>query len=341
MKKSKRILKWSLWTLLILFLVRIFLFQIVSEKDFHMASTLLPGDRVLVNKFSAGYRVPMSIVGLPGPAAPYADVFRLPYMRLPGFRKFRHQDVVLFNFPAGADKPIDRKRVMISRIIGLPDDTVLIKDKIVYVNHVAVPPPATARSEYRVINNGQPINKDFLYRYDIEQPRKIADIGIWDMDLPAGASEVLSKMEGIKTVRETKFYFGDPSTDYYPNSNFFMWNRDQYGLLRVPSKGMTVPLDVRTVDFYRDPIETHEGHEVMVDFRGVFIDGQPATSYTFTKNYYFVLSDNRDNPDDSRKIGFIPEDHLIGVVRRILWSHQNRFDYLRKTHLNRILKSVR
>jgi signal peptidase I len=316
-------------------------YQVVPVKDFHMASTLLPGDRVIVDKFRSGLRLPISVIGLPGTDAPYADGIRLPYMRLPAIIKLKRQDVVVFNHPVGSDRPIDRKRLMISRIIGLPTDTVLIRDKVITVNNQPVSPPELARVEYRVVTEGQPIDPAFIRKYRIENPRLVADIGIYDADLPAAAAEELKKMKGISTVRETRHFLGDPSTGYYPLSGFFLWNRDQYGTLRVPAKGMTVGIDVKTIDFYRPIIETHEGHDVMVDFSGVHIDGALTTSYTFEKNYFFMLGDNRDNPNDSRKIGFIPEDHVLGVARRVLWSGQNDFDYIGKFHPGRILKGIR
>ncbi len=340
MKNLRRNLKWSFLVLLILLFVRVFLFQIVTESSFHMASTLLPGDRVIINKFRAGWRLPITPVGLPGTNAPYIDV-RLPYLRLPAIKKLKRQDVIAFNTPAGSDSPIDRKKLMISRIVGLPTDTVLIKDKVVTVNNKLVAPPASSRIEYRITNSGQPIPNDFLRKYDLEAPRVIAEIGIFDLDLPKEAAAELEKMEGIKTVRETKHFLGDGLGEFYPISNFFMWNRDQFGPFRVPAKGMEVGIDLRSIDFYREMIETHEGHDVLVDFSGVHIDGKLVNTYTFAKNYYFVLSDSRDNPNDSRKIGFVPEDHILGIASRIIWSSQNQFSYFKKLHPGRILKGIR
>ncbi|MFA5817352.1 MAG: signal peptidase I [Bacteroidales bacterium] len=341
MKNYIRYLKWLLWTFLILIIVRVFLYQVTNVGNFHMASTLLPGDRVIVNKYRAGLRLPISIIGLPGTNAPYANGVRLPYLRLPALKKLTRQEVIVFNYPAGSDKPTDRKRLMISRIVGLPTDTVMIMDKQVSVNNKAIMPPALARAEYRVVTSGQPIGNEFIRKYDIEKPRVVANIGIYDVDLPKDARDILEKTDGIKNVRETKQFPGDASVDYFPLSNFFKWNRDQFGPFRVPSKGMTIGIDIRSIDFYRDIIETQEGHDVMIDFAGVHIDGNIVASYTFEKDYYFVLSDNRDNPDDSRKIGFVPADHIVGVAKRIIWSGQNKYDYLRKFRLNRILKGVR
>lgn len=341
MNKFRGYFKWSLWILAILIIVRVFLYQVTNVHDFHMASTLLPGDRIVVNKYRAGLRLPISIIGLPGTNAPYVDGIRLPYFRLPAIKKLRRQEVVIFNNPAGSDTPIDRKRLMISRIIGLPSDTVMIQDKQVIVNNKVIAPPLLARSEYRVVTSGQPVSSEFIRRFDIEKPRTVATIGIFDLDLPKMASAELEKASGIKNVRETKQFLGDASMDYYPLSNFFKWNRDQFGPFRVPAKGMTVNIDIKSIDFYREMIETQEGHDVLVDYSGVHVDGQLINTYTFKKDYYFVLSDNRDNPDDSRKIGFVPADHILGVAKRIIWSRQHKFDYLKKFHPGRILRKIR
>ncbi|MFA6126959.1 MAG: signal peptidase I [Bacteroidales bacterium] len=341
MKKYKSYIKWSLWALLVLLVFRLFFFQVVRTADFHMASTLLPGDRVMVNKFRTGLRLPIAIIGLPGPSSPYADGIRLPYMRLPALKKIQRQEVLVFNLPAGTDKPIDRKRLMISRVVGLPGDTVMILDKQLVINNKNVAPPVTSRSEFRVITEGKQIGDDFLRKHDLEKPRTIADIGIYDFDLSKEDAGEIGKIPGVRTVRETKHYLGDGSGEYYPVSNFFKWNRDQYGPFIVPKKGMSVPVDIRSIDFYRDIIENHEGHEVMVDYAGVHIDGNIPSTYTFEKDYYFVLSDSRDNPDDSRLIGFVPEDHMLGVAKRILWSGQRQYQYLKKFHAGRILKKIR
>ena len=168
-KKYRKYAKWSLWALLGLLVIRVCFFQTMKVSNFHMSSTLMPGDRIVVNKFRAGLRLPISIIGLPGVNAPYADAIRVPYLRIPAIKKLQRQDVIVFNNPAGSDKPIDRKRLLVSRVIGLPEDTVLIRDKAVFVNNLTVIAPSSARTEYRVVTAGGKISSDFLRKFDIEK----------------------------------------------------------------------------------------------------------------------------------------------------------------------------
>lgn len=341
MNPYRRIIRWTLISLAVVLFFRIFLFQSLRVPDFHMASTILPGDRVIVNKFIAGYRFPVSIIGLPGPRSPYADWFRLPYFRLPAIGKLKRTDIIAFNNPSGSDSPLDRKKILVSRIAGLPGDTVMIRDKQLHVNGKPVTPPLNARTEYRVITNGKQIGVDFLREFRIEKPRVIADIGIYDFDLSPESKTVIEKNPDVKAIRPTMLYPRDNREGYYPPSSFFRWNRDQYGPLVVPAKGARVSIEIKNADLYRDIIEAHEGHELIVDFRGVTIDGSLVTEYTFEKDYCFVMDDNRDNPKDSRVIGFIPIDHVIGVARRVLWNGNKQYDYLKKFQPDRILKRIR
>lgn len=341
MKRIRKIIYWSGGVILALWIARVLLFQWVKVDDFHMASTLLPGDRVCVNKFISGWRIPNSIIGLPGPSAPYWDLFRLPYLKTPAIRRLKRGDLIAFNHPQGTDIPVDRKPIQISRIAGFPGDTVLVWDKQLYINRQKTSPPSLSRSEYRVVTDGKEIDQDFLKKYRVENPRLVEKIGIYDIDLEAPASAAIEKLSGIKTVRPTKQFIGDSSIDYYPPSYFFMWNRDQFGPLIVPRKGATVELTLNSVDLYRDIIEISEKNDISTDFQGVSINGVKAVSYTFKKDYYFVMDDNRDHPNDSRVIGFIPADHIIGPVRRIAWSGQGKIDYLPRFSFNRILKKAR
>ncbi|MCD6332087.1 MAG: hypothetical protein J7L89_02330 [Bacteroidales bacterium] len=250
-----------------------------------MASTLLPGDRVWVLKT----------------------------------RNLHRQDMILYRNPGYHDLSIRKRELMASRLAGLPGDTVIVFNKILFINRDTVYDPPGARHEFRVVTDGNVINSDFLKKYTIQKPKLIADIGIYDLSMPRALSEPLGKTKGIKTVRETRQFIGDSSIDYYPPSPYYMWNRDQFGPLVVPAKGDTIQISIKTVDLYRDIIENFEGNEIEVDFRGVFINGKPAKHYVFKKDYYFILDDNRGRPNDSRVIGFIPQDHLYGRICGVIF----------------------
>ena len=104
----------------------------------------------------------------------------------------------------------------------------------------------------------------------------------------------------------------------FPRGSAF--NEDNYGPLVVPREGSDAPLETGSLEQYRELIE-RDGHSVGVDDRGrVLIDGIASTTYRVTKDYYFMMGDNRDNSLDSRFWGFVPSDHIIGKAMIVYWS---------------------
>ena len=93
----------------------------------------------------------------------------------------------------------------------------------------------------------------------------------------------------------------------------YKWNRDFYGPLKVPAKGLTVALTPGNVALYSETIQKYEGNKnVVVNGYQISIDGKAITSYTFKQDYYFMMGDNRHNSADSRFWGFVPSDHIVG-----------------------------
>lgn len=77
-----------------------------------MENTLYQGERILVNKWSYGLRLPSLLAG---GYCRWAD------------RPVRKEDILVFNNPANlSERAIDRREVFIGRCIGTPGDTLLI-----------------------------------------------------------------------------------------------------------------------------------------------------------------------------------------------------------------------
>ncbi len=96
--------------LVLAFFIRSFVVQAYKIPSGSMLDTLKIGDHLLVNKFTYGLRVP------------FTDMF---FVR---FGKPEFQDIVVFEFPE------DPSKDFIKRVIGVPGDTIEIKNKQVYRN---------------------------------------------------------------------------------------------------------------------------------------------------------------------------------------------------------------
>lgn len=117
------------------------------------------------------------------------------------------------------------------------------------------------------------------------------------------------------------------------------WNEDNYGPLIIPKKGYTIQLTPDNVEQWGMTINREFGKIVVaVDGSQVTIEGKPVTSYTFKKNYYFMMGDNRDDSLDSRYWGFVPENNIVGEAFITLFSWDRDIPF---TDFFRLIGSIR
>tara|TARA_R110002020_G_scaffold174764_4_gene366461 strand:+ start:29659 stop:31392 length:1734 start_codon:yes stop_codon:yes gene_type:complete len=161
-------------------LVHTYLIQPFVIPTSSLEKTLLVGDFLFVSKFHYGARIPMTTVAAPmvhdtlpilktrsyvadvDPATYKTSVWnklQLPYLRLPGFKKVKRNDIVVFSWPAdtvyqffkrqqGVRKPIDKKSNYVKRCVGVPGDSLTIKDGYVYINGEKTVLPYRAKPEF-------------------------------------------------------------------------------------------------------------------------------------------------------------------------------------------------
>ena len=91
-------------------IIRAFIVQAFKIPTGSMRTTLMEGDLILVNKFIYGAKVPFT------------------EWRLPKVREPKRGDVIVFIYPQ------DSKKDFIKRLIGLPGETVEIRNGSVFVN---------------------------------------------------------------------------------------------------------------------------------------------------------------------------------------------------------------
>ena len=180
-------------------LVHTYVMQPYTIPTSSLEKTLLVGDYLFVSKFHYGARVPTTTIATPMlhdsiPTAiisekntkSYLNKPLLPYLRIPGFQKIKRNDIVVFNWPVdtlvhwmdpskGTDfKPLDKKTNYVKRCVGIPGDTLEVRDGYVYINGKQNILPDRAKLQfYNRVYSEKGLSTQKLLRYtDKEFERK-------------------------------------------------------------------------------------------------------------------------------------------------------------------------
>ena len=242
-------------------------------------------------------------------------------------------------------RPTDRRENFVKRCVGLPGQTLQIKNRIIYLDGKPNKEPEKVQYTYFVkLNN---ITTADLLSAQYDDLRKELEISNEDVqtltnlhgsDISRGmvlnnaaleydgympltkraAAEMkrLGLIKAIRLVTDKDIYSGP----YYPLNALTGWTRDNYGPIWIPAKGKSITLTLNNLPIYERCIKVYEKNDLQVKNGKIYINGRPATRYTFKMDYYWMMGDNRHNSADSRYWGFVPEDHIVGKPIFIWWS---------------------
>jgi signal peptidase I len=253
----------------------------------------------------------------------------------PNFRMLNMVDGRVQQMPTGGIlvRPLDKKENYIKRCVAVAGDTLEVRNGTVYVNGTAQPLPPMGQYAYEFVLREKFNERRLKEQFDISPD----DIGQGEnggvaIPLTTSNAEVLKGFNNVVSMARQEhpkgYSPGYHALPYFPNNPDYDWTEDNFGPLWLPSKGATIQLDLRNLPLYERAIRVYEHNDLVVKDGTILINGQPATSYTFQQDYYWLMGDNRHRSQDSRFWGFVPHDHVVGKAV-LIWFTKDPYTGIR------------
>ena len=242
----------------------------------------------------------------------YLDWPSWDYKRVAGLGQIQRNDIVVFNFPAGDTvatlqqnpdyytlvqmygreavrmnkqafgdiiyRPVDKRENYVKRCVGLPGDSLSIRNNQVYINGKAAQNPKNMQLNY-FVETETPLTETMFRNWGVSRddympygqpcmvtdPETLSFLGfqpnangaynlVYRFPMTEAMVAQIKKLPSVKKVIVEPEIIG--GTMYYPVDYDNGWTRDNYGPIWIPKRGATIELTPENLALYRRCIKS-------------------------------------------------------------------------------------
>ncbi len=286
--------------LFVIIFLRTFVFEILTIPSNSMFPSVCVSDMVFVNKINSPFQLSKNDI-------PWVGIFyknSKPTNKIntqPAYAKLN--DVLVFKHPIN-------NKIYIKRCVGLPGETITITG-----NDFTIGGRKTIKSPQYLIK--------FYFSNRIKTKNFVSTLKRDNFEMvDTFQNFIIFETENLFSVLKTKLADSVICLNHkFPKVNIenSESNSEIYSL-QIPAKNIKISLSPKNIQNYKRILEKHEDQTVKISKNIIYLNGKPTNSFLFQNNYYFVMGDNRQNSEDSRTWGFLPENQITGKAEFILLS---------------------
>lgn len=220
-----------------------------------------------------------------------------------GNRTPAYRDLLVFELPPLLQSQTAVTEEAVARCIGLPGDTIRSTGNRLFINRKAVAQPPLILEAY--------LSPDSM-RNDVN--RTLRHNGVQFVEQGSVGSNrllFLSRYDYEKVRKRLA-----PDSLLYP----VFLRRDRYEIV-LPSRGESIQVTPQNAEWLARLLNEYENCPVTCREGKIYKEGHEVTRCRLTRDYYWVVGDNRAGMADSRTFGPLPHNLLIG---KGLWIGYSR-----------------
>lgn len=265
----------------IAFVIRLFLIEAYQIPSQSMVPSLLVGDILMVEKVTAGPKLPIVNLKVPGLLKPKRNdviVFVHPGWKSPGVGK--ELISLLSLYIINLDNTFDSPKNLVKRLVGLPGDKIMMTNQVLVINGEAM-----------------------QTRFVMKKSERYLERMTYVTNLSFNLFE--EKFDGKSRIIQ-HFANGPVS---------FRSEEVEFSEIRVPRRNEVISLTNQNsyyLGLLKLLVERESGKMVMMTSDKLYLEGKLLTEWKVKDDYYFAMGDNRDFSEDCRYFGFIPASNIFG-----------------------------